>query len=80
MLDWHKFIENFFILFQLVSKSAIVFCNEVEDEKLKKGIRISKQHTRFLMRVGQPKILISSHLVHTDRHIDKRTHYNIPEF
>ena len=36
--------------------------------------------TRFLMRVGQPKILISSHLVHTDRHSDKRTHYNIPEF
>ena len=37
-------------------------------------------NTRFLMRVGQPKILISSHLVHTDRHSDKRTHYNIPEF
>ena len=25
-------------------------------------------------------ILISSHFVHTDRHTDKWTHYNVPEF
>ena len=36
--------------------------------------------TRILTSMGQPKILISSHLVRTDRHTDKRTHYNVPEF
>ena len=32
---------------------------------------------RFLTRMGQPKILISSHFVHRDRHTDKRTHPRI---
>ena len=38
------------------------------------------QCTRFLMRMGQVKILISSHFVHTDRRTHKWTHYNVPEF
>ena len=33
-----------------------------------------EQLTRNLTSMGQPKILISSHLEHTDRHTDKRTH------
>ena len=36
--------------------------------------------TRILTSMGQPKILISSHSVHTDWHSDKWTHYKVPEF
>ena len=55
---------------------SIRFRSELQEDKSMEPICC----TRFLTRMGQDKILISSHFVHTDRRTHKWTHYNVPEF
>ena len=60
---------------------AAVFPFPEGDDNLALGKRYveSVLHAIFLVW-DTVEILISSHFVHTDRHSDKRTHYNVPKF